>query len=115
MASTRNKNTREDYKLEKQMNNRFVDYEDYKYSRHNYDPKYPGFGLTPTQIAGNDLCHNYVNIESQLFGIGANDLENPRSVQKPDCKSMGEFTLVPKEAVIMPDPLVIEKKQRHLP
>ena len=115
MASTRNKNTKEDYCLEKQKNSLYNSYQDYKYSRHNYDPKMPGFGFTPTQIPGKDLSHNYVNIESQLFGIGANDLENPRKQETPDYKCMRERTLVEKEPVLMPDPLVIEKNQRHHP
>ena len=115
MASTRNKNTREDYCLEKNKTNRFVDYQEYKYSRQNYDPKYPGFGFTPTQIPGKDLSHNYVNIESQLWGIGANDLENPRPVQEVDYKHMREHTLVPKEEVILPEPFTPYKNQRHTP
>ena len=39
MSSTRNKNTKEDYNLEKNKNGRYNDYQDYKYSRKNYDPK----------------------------------------------------------------------------
>jgi hypothetical protein len=115
MASTRNKNTREDYNLEKQKNRCFTDYQDYKYSSHNFDPKFAGFGLMPAKMNGNDLTHNYVTVESQLFGIGANDLENNRSLQSPDYKHMGEHALVEKESVMVPDPLVIEKHQRHLP
>lgn len=115
MASTRNKNTKEDYLLEKQKNNNYNSYQDYKYSRHNYDPKMPGFGFTPTQIPGKDLSHNYVTIESQLWGIGANDLENNRKTQTPDYKNMNERVLIEKQPVLMPDPLVIIKNQRHLP
>ena len=115
MASTRNKNTKEDYILEKQQNRNYNCYQDYKYSRHNYDPKMPGFGFTPTQIPGKDLSHNYVTIESQLWGIGANDLENNREFQTPDYRHMNERVLTEKQPVFMPDPLVIEKNQRHLP
>ena len=115
MSSTRNKNTHTDYCLEKQKTSRYNDYQNYKYSRHNYDPKMPGFGFTPTQIPGKDLSHNYVNIESQLFGIGANDLENQRATETPDMKNMSEFTLTEKSPVLMPRPLVVEKNQRHLP
>ena len=115
MSSTRNKNTKEDYNLEKNKNGRYNDYQDYKYSRKNYDPKYPGFGFTPTQISGKDLSYNYVNIESQLWGIGANDLENPRPQQTPDYKHMNEVATIEQEDVILPRPLYIERNQRHLP
>lgn len=114
MSSTRNKNTKEDYNLEKNKNGRYNDYQDYKYSRKNYDPKCPGFGFTPTQIPGKDLSYNYVNIESQLWGIGANDLENPRPVEKPDFKNMNEWNITEKEEVIMPSPITLYKNQRHL-
>jgi hypothetical protein len=115
MASTRNKNTKEDYCLEKQQNRNFVQYQDYKYSRQNYQPQLPGFGFTPTHVPGNDLSHNYVTIESQLRGIGANDLENPRSVQSPDYIHMTDWDLVKQEPILMPNPLVVEKNQRHNP
>jgi hypothetical protein len=115
MASTRNKNSKEDYNLEKYRNRNFVDYQEYKYSRHNYDPKYPGFGLTPTQMAGKDISHNYVTIESQLWGIGASDLENKREQQTPDNKALNEHTIIDKTPVLLPDPLVVQKYQRHLP
>jgi len=114
MASTRNRNTREDYCLEKNKQQRYNDFQDYKYSRHNYDPKTPGFGYLPAQINGKDLSHNYVNIESQLFGIGANDLENPRQQQVPDYKHMNELTRIEQEPVIEPRPFYIEPNQRHL-
>lgn len=115
MASTRNKNTKEDYNLEKNRNTHLTEMQSYKYSRHNYDPKLPGLGLMPAQINGKDISHNYVNIESQLFGIGANDLENPRPQQTPDYKHMNEVAMVEQEDIILPRPLYIERNQRHLP
>lgn len=115
MASTRNKNTKEDYNLEKIKNSNYNNYQGYKFSQQNYNPKYPGFGFTPTQIPGRDLSHNYVTIESQLWGIGANDLENPRQQQVPDFKKMPEWILTEKQEVVLPKPIVIEKNQRHLP
>ena len=49
------------------------------------------------------------------WGIGANDLENNREFQTPDYRHMNERVLTEKQPVFMPDPLVIEKNQRHLP
>ena len=114
MASTRNKNSKEDYCLEKNKSSRFTEHQNYKYSRHNYDPKLPGFGYMPTHIPASDLTYNYVNVESQLFGIGANDLEKPRIMEQPDSKHMKELTLIQQTPVLMPRPITIEKNQRHL-
>lgn len=114
MASTRSKNSKLEYKLETMKNKNVNEYLDYTYKYHNPQPAYPGFGFTPTKIPNSDITFNNITLESQLFGINANNLVNPQKEQKPQYKSMKTWDLVKKEETILPKPLVIEKNQRPL-
>ena len=115
MASTRSKNLRLDYGLEQRKYNESRQFVVYKYKYKNSNPAYPGLGFTPTQIPASDISHNPVTIESQLFGIGANDLVNNRTIEKPDYKNMDFLTLIPTTNTILPKDFVLDKYQRPLP
>lgn len=115
MASTTKKNSLRDYKLETKQRREIDQYRQYVYQNVNYDPAYPGFSMGWAKMPNTDITHNAVDIESQLRGIGLSNLVNPKPLEQPSYKSMPEYTLVPNEKVILPDPLVIEKYQRPLP
>tara|TARA_A100001015_G_C14617546_1_gene566655 strand:+ start:126 stop:473 length:348 start_codon:yes stop_codon:yes gene_type:complete len=115
MASTRNKNLKLGYDLEQRKYKESRDIIDYKYKYKNPAPAYPGLGFTPTQIPASDISYNPVTIESQLFGIGANNLVNPRNTEKPDYKNMDFLTLIPQTKTVLPKDFVLDKYQRPLP
>ena len=115
MASTTKKNSLKDYKLEINQHAHLDQYKQYKYQGTNYDPAYPGFAMGLTRMPHTDITNNAIDIESQLRGIGLSNLVNPKPLEQPSYKTMGEFTLVPNEKVILPDPLIVEKYQRPLP
>ena len=115
MASTRNKNTPGNYSAEQKINDSIGGYQTLVASSEARSGHHPGRGVLPAKTARKELCNNYTDVESQLFGIGANDLENPRAIETPDTKKMSEYTLTEKPTVLMPRPLVVEKNQRHLP
>ena len=114
MASTRSKNLKLDYNLEQRKHKESRQFVEYKYKFKNPNPAYPGLGFTPTQIPASDMSHNPVTIESQLFGIGANDLVNNRIIEKPDYKNMDFLTLIPERKNILPKEFVLDKYQRPL-
>jgi hypothetical protein len=84
MASTRNKNTPENYKLEqlayieRHMNIMEIQKQtaEYKYL--------PGNGLLQGHVPSRDLANNYTDIESTLFGIGSTNLVQPLPTVVPE-------------------------------
>ena len=63
----------------------------------------------------NTLSHNPVAIESALFGINSTNLVTPQAPTVPQLKSVKEVSYFERLPVYMPDPLVVEKKQRPFP
>lgn len=115
MASTRSKNLPLGYNLEQRQNKEYRTIVEYQYKYKSPNPAYPGLGFTPNQMPANDISYNPVVIESQLFGIGANNLVDPKPIEKPDYKSLDFLTLIPKTETILPKEFVIDKNQRPLP
>lgn len=73
-------------------------------------PAHPGLGLLPSHTPACGLAHNWIDIESTLLGIGANDLVNPsRSLAAiPDIKKVPILNMVDRA------PLVLAKTQKPL-
>lgn len=114
MASTRNKNSINNYKVEKEKDSRLVDYKLYEHSsygksNHSY---LPDFGLKPVQLPREELHSNPIDAESDLFGIGSTNLENPREMTNPEKIHMQHVNFFDRPNVILPEPLVVEKNQR---
>lgn len=114
MAFTRKKNLPSEYNLEMNQYHNSRNYMDYKSKYQSNQPAYPGFGLTPTQLPGTNLSSNYITVESQLFGINANNLVNPEIKEKSNDRNYPFWNITPKNEAILPKPLVIEKYQRPL-
>ena len=115
MASTRNKNTLGNYKLENQQ---FAEQEQYfLYKNSQYGEavrtEMPGNGLLPAQIPREKLSKNPIDIESFLFGINATNLVKPEPILDPKLNKLMVANIYNNEdrKTIMPLPLVIEKNR----
>lgn len=115
MASTRNKNSKNDYKIEQQSYQDGTKYNLYEHSQHGRPEQtmLPDFGLNTTKMCRFQLNGNSVNIESQLMGIGMTNLVEPKS------EMSASNIYIPHGSIhtfdnytIMPEPLVMEKGQR---
>ena len=114
MASTRNKNTLENYKIEKLENRMQTDFMINNHFSKNNQTYLPDFGLNPSQIPREKLSANSVEIESSLFGINATNLESPQEPVKDQKINMNYVRFWDRPELIMPGDLVIEPNQRPL-
>jgi hypothetical protein len=117
MTSTRNINSRGDYKLEQRQFDLARIYTGYKHSAQGcaFKPSIPSIGITPGHMARNTLSNNPIEIESMLFGIGSCNLVTPQKPIKPDLKKVPTSVFFDRLPVHMPKPLVIEHNQRPYP
>jgi hypothetical protein len=112
MASTRNKNTPGDYKLEQLAYvERHLNIMDIQ--KQSADNKYlPGNGLLQGSVPSRDLANNYTDIESTLFGIGSTNLVQPLPIVVPDINSYRSLNIIDKTPMVVPTPLYVDTKQR---
>lgn len=117
MASTRNRNTPGNYSLEQRQYHNSSNYTLYPNSQYGaaYNTRLPGNGLLPAQIPWNKLSYNAPDTESFLFGINSTNLVNPAPCFVPEITQLGSTNIYEKDSVLMPEPLVMEKKQRPFP
>ena len=117
MASTRNKNTPNNYKLEQNQYHQSSLYSLYPNSQYGsaYSTKLPGNGLLAGQIPWNKLSYNAADTESFLFGINSCNLVNPMPCFVPEIAKLDTTNIYEKNTIFIPEPLVIEKKQRPFP
>jgi hypothetical protein len=114
MASTRNKNTSVNFKLEQLQNSLAKDYTTYKHSAYGeaVNTNLPGNGLNPGQLPGNTLSYNAADIESFLFGINSTNLVNPAPTFTPELKNLNTVNIFESTPTYLPNPLIIHEKQR---
>jgi hypothetical protein len=114
MASTRNKNTPINYKLETERYQTAHRNLMYVHSSQGaaYDPKWAGNGLNPGKMSLNEMSSNSSDIESFLLGINSTNLVNPAGRLHPDLYCISSADLFVKEPVYMPDPMIVERGQR---
>jgi hypothetical protein len=114
MASTRSKNTPGDFLAERSINNNTVDY--FTNNKYSFGAPlttyYPGDGILQGRVASENLSHNNIDIETQLFGIGSTNLMNPKVNKTPELKPLYSLSIIDKLPVLIPEPLVIHKDQR---
>ena len=117
MASTRNRNTPGNYCLEQRQYQNSSIYTLYPNSQYGaaYNTRLPGNGLLPAQIPWNKLSYNAPDTESFLFGINSTNLVNPAPYFVPEITKLDSANIFDKGSVLMPEPLVMEKKQRPFP
>lgn len=116
MASTRNKNTRTDFKIEQNTQNLARNYVAFEngYAGKAYEPAlaYESVGILPTKMSREHFAQNSVDIESALFGINSTNLVDPQAPVVPQLKQLPEVKFFERMAVFMPEPLVVEKASR---
>ena len=117
MATTRRKNNPGTFCQFIHQNQHGANYVLYKNGPNGqaYDTRLPGIGLTPGQIPANNLSHNSTDIESFLFGVGANNLIEPKGCLTPQLNCLQSANLFKLPDVILPLPLVQPKDQRPYP
>jgi hypothetical protein len=113
MASTRNKNTASDYKVEQLQNLRYKEQQCSAVNLGN-TACYPGNGVGCGQVHGQFLSHNYMDIESELRGISYNLVEKREKVvpQLISLKTLAIYQGHQSQDVIFPAPLIVDKYNR---
>ena len=117
MASTRNKNTKEDYKLQQNQfkkQNKFNVFEN-GFQGKAFNESLPSLGFNPTYMPRDAFSYNSVDIETSLFGIGSNNLHDNNPEIKPEFKSLKNQEYFDKTPLIMPKPFIQDKTQRPFP
>ena len=114
MASTRNKNTPGDYRLEKDSILIQREYRTNPVFSVPTQSYHPGNGLLGAKTSRDVMASNACDIESSLFGIGANNLENPRPANVPDLHTLKSLSIMDRIPIIQPSPLVISRANRPM-
>jgi len=115
MASTSNKNTPGNYKLETladQWQNQYMLYP-HSYSGSAFTTNLAGDGLIHGRMPNNKLSRNAEDIESFLFGIGSTNLVNPKPKLVANLNDYKSLAVFKKDAPLMPRPLTVENNQRE--
>ena len=116
MTSTRNKNTRTDFKIEQNSQNlarTYVAFENGCAGK-AFEPAlaFESVGILPTKMSREHFSSNSVDIESALFGINSTNLVEPQATVVPHMKSLPEVKFFERMAMFMQEPLVVEKSAR---
>jgi hypothetical protein len=114
MAFTRKRNLPGDYQLEQNVNECAYNLATYIHSSdgQGYTRHLPGDGLIVSQMHSRDLAENYIDIESQLFGIGSTNLVNPLPPVIPIIKKYDTLHIIDKTPMVVPESFVPLPNQR---
>ena len=117
MASTRNKNTPNDYCLQQRSYTDSSKYTDYTYSQvgRAYKNALPCMGIMPSHMPREAFSQNSVEIESSLFGINSTNLVTPEKPVVPQLTKLPEVSYFDRLPVYMPENMVIQTDQRPFP
>jgi hypothetical protein len=113
---TRLRNLPGEYALQQKKNKGEIKYKMYTYKKIPIEHKMPGLGINMGNMATGYyhkvLSNNPADIESQLFGIGQENMIKKFEVN-PELNKLDEqrFFNTPN-TIIMPEPLVVMKSQR---
>ena len=113
MASTRNLNTPDDYKVKKNESTKSKDYMLYNGFAVNNSPAYFVRGANPCMYAG-QLSHNSIDIESTLRGIRSTNLEGPSFKADPQLKQIAETEYFKVDTTYIPRPYLHSTEERPL-
>jgi hypothetical protein len=113
MASTRSLNTRGNYHLEQWSNGKLSSYNTFVPFAMSDKTYLAGDGLTSGQLPDTQLAENPKDIESFLFGIGANNMVAPKAPVEPRLKTLQELTFMDRRVpLIMPEKFTVQSDQR---
>ena len=112
MASTKNRNTQSDYKLEQLLNTNHLENNLYvNYGRPSSEC-FPEL-YNPSKLSRDALSDNAINIESTLRGIGASNMVKPCEPPTPSLRNLDFKAFFDRtQAVVMPYPLIHSNNQR---
>ena len=114
MASSRNRNTAGDYEMEQAKYNNGSAYLSYVHFGQPVQSYHPGNGLMPAKTCRNELASNACDIESQLLGIGANNLVTPTQKVTPQLKTKQCLDVCSRKPLFVKEPVVFNKNQRPM-
>ena len=112
MASTRNKNTRNNYAIELNKSIHTQEYllaGDYAQST---TTACPGNGLGGANIPRTHMSNNPIEIENFLFGIGSSDLTKDVKVLDADLKCLPTYDIFTNAPTVVPQKFVPNNTQR---
>ena len=114
--STRNFNQKAEYLCQKKQNKSVMDYHlNSVFSEQPTNIRMLAIGGGPTKMSAQNLSHNYVDIESKLRNIKANNLEgtdfNPKLSSK-QIKSAELFNNRLRQNIYLPPPMLHHDNQR---
>lgn len=116
MASTRNKNSTSDFKIEQKTQNLARNYAAFEngYAGKAYEPAltFESVGILPSRMSREHFSSNSVDIESALFGINSTNLVEPQTAVVPHLKNLPEVKFFDRMAMFMPEPLIVDKYAR---
>ena len=117
MASTRNNNMPCEYNLQQNSYKNILNYNSYTNSSTGkpYNTSIPDLGYIPSHMSNTAFSNNPIDIESSLLGINSTNLVSPQEVVVPDLKTINTIKFFDTIPTYMPNPLVIEGKQRPFP
>jgi hypothetical protein len=116
MSSTRDKNQRGDYLQQQRINHRIDNYMTYINSApaKAHTSHFPGDGLLMGKNARETFCHNYVDVETELFGISSSNLVNPTPKVMPQFEVPKSLNIIDRMTVLVPEPLIVQKDNRPM-
>jgi hypothetical protein len=116
MASCTNKNTPGNYAQEQRINDRIDNYMTYINSApaQAHTSHFPGDGLLMGNNARESFCRNYVDVETELFGIGSTNLVKPRAKIMPQLDPPKSLNIIDRLPVLVPEPLIVQKDNRPM-
>lgn len=115
MACTRDKNSKENYKMEQisleKVRENLTFYN--AANGHAYKPAFPNFynvGHVPPDV----FSCNSIDIESSLFGINSCNLENPRENTVAKLKQLPEISFFDKTPIVKSKSIYNDNTQRPI-
>lgn len=115
MASTRNKNTYSDYRIEQRSLEEEASWYTSRQRKYAYQTRMPQTGIMVGQIPNDMLTRNAIDVESRLYGIGLSNLVEPAKPVIPEYidETYQEQVFYDRPTyTYIPEPLVVERRQR---
>lgn len=115
MASTRNKNTWSDYRIEQQSLHEEAQWKTARERRYAYKTRMPSAGINVGHMPNDVLARNATDIESRLYGIGLSNLVEPVEPVHPQPIQSSYQTIdffERPDYTVIPEPLVVGRRQR---
>ena len=114
MASSRNNNTIGNYKTEMIQQDKTRMHVYYTGSVINQTTCYPGDGLLGCRNPNLALANDFIDIETDLLGIGSTNLVNPKKSQQHTFHPFKVLDIQQRCKTFMPEPLIVNKYNRPL-